>query len=151
MRSRCRRSVAQLALYTELPCPVAWPASFGEQGAQHERPGCPLARYILVWKTPLGCPYAAALLRAQCLNVASASGEPALTIARVLPEARVMATDFADPYVALGEARAAREGLGQRVSFQTADAEDLSQFGDGSMDVVTCSFGACGVEARSQL
>ena len=74
------------------------------------------------------------------LDIASASGEPAATLARALPQAAVLSTDLAEPYLVLGRARAARLGL-TNVSFQTADATDLRQFGDAEFDAVTCSLG----------
>jgi ubiquinone/menaquinone biosynthesis C-methylase UbiE len=77
----------------------------------------------------------------QILDVAAASGEPALSLALALPEARLISTDLGDSFAGLGRARAAQAGVGGRVEFQTADAEDLRQFGDGSMDAVTCSLG----------
>ncbi|KAI7839039.1 hypothetical protein COHA_007181 [Chlorella ohadii] len=96
---------------------------------------------------------------AKILDVASAAGEPAFTLARALPQARrcllrqpacmhscrlgratVYATDIAVEFVGLAEQRAVRQGL-TNVVCQQADAERLAQFGDGSVDAVTCCMG----------
>lgn len=74
------------------------------------------------------------------LDVASASGEPAATLASALPSAQVLSTDLAAPYLELGRARAAKLSL-QNIAFETADAEDLSKYPDASFDAVTCSLG----------
>lgn len=68
------------------------------------------------------------------------SGEPAATLAAALPDARVLSTDLAPPYLELGRAHAAREGL-SNLSFETADAEDLHRYPDASFDAVCCSLG----------
>ena len=41
----------------------------------------------------------------------------------------------------LGQQHAQAEGVAGRVAFETADAEDLSQYADASFDAVTCSLG----------
>ena len=74
----------------------------------------------------------------QVLDVASASGEPAASLAAALPRARVVATDLAAPFVELGRRRAARLGL-RNLTFEAADAERLAQFAGASFDAVTCS------------
>lgn len=74
------------------------------------------------------------------LDVASASGEPALTLAAALPQAQLVSTDLAHAFLELGKARAAHAGL-TNVCFETADAEDLHRYADASFDAVTCSLG----------
>jgi ubiquinone/menaquinone biosynthesis C-methylase UbiE len=78
------------------------------------------------------------------LDVAAASGEPALSIALALPEARLISTDLGESFAELGRARAEQAGVAGRMEFETADAEDLHQFHDCSMDAVTCSLGELG-------
>jgi len=75
------------------------------------------------------------------LDVASASGEPGISLAAALPQSTVIATDLAETYLPLGRARAERNGLADRVTFEAADGENLTQFGDASFDAVTCSLG----------
>lgn len=74
------------------------------------------------------------------LDVASASGEPALSLAAALPHAQVIATDLAETYLPLGRARAENAGL-SNVSFQVADGENLVGFENDTFDAVTCSLG----------
>lgn len=76
----------------------------------------------------------------QVLDVASASGEPAATIARALPSATVLATDLAAEFVELGRARAESLRLPNLVC-QQADAEALTQFSEGSFDAAVCCMG----------
>lgn len=72
--------------------------------------------------------------------MASASGEPAASLAASLPLATVHATDLSAKFVQLGAARAERMGL-RNMQCQVADAEQLEQFGDGSCDAVCCCMG----------
>jgi ubiquinone/menaquinone biosynthesis C-methylase UbiE len=74
------------------------------------------------------------------LDLASASGEPAATLASALPKAQVLSTDIAAPYLQLGQARARCLGLAN-LQFETADAENLQQYGDASFDAVTIALG----------
>ncbi|KAI7840420.1 hypothetical protein COHA_005851 [Chlorella ohadii] len=77
---------------------------------------------------------------AQILDVASASGEPAASLAAALPLATVHATDLTPRFVELGAARAARLGL-RNLRCQVADGERLERFGDASCDAVCCCMG----------
>lgn len=72
--------------------------------------------------------------------MASASGEPAASLAAALPLATVHATDLTPQFVELGAARAARLGLAN-MRCQVADGERLEQFGDASCDAVCCCMG----------
>lgn len=76
------------------------------------------------------------------LDVAGGSGEPALSLARVVgPHGHVMATDFVPGMLSVARQRAAAAAL-QNMDFVEADAEDLP-FPDSSFDAVTCRFGLC--------
>lgn len=72
------------------------------------------------------------------LDVASGSGEPALSIARSLPACEVVSTDFAPGMVEQAKRRA--QGV-PNFRAEVADAEDLSAFADASLDAVTCCAG----------
>eukprot|EP00600_Ochromonadales_sp_CCMP1393_P002558 CAMPEP_0174981726 /NCGR_PEP_ID=MMETSP0004_2-20121128/16059_1 /TAXON_ID=420556 /ORGANISM="Ochromonas sp., Strain CCMP1393" /LENGTH=272 /DNA_ID=CAMNT_0016233521 /DNA_START=76 /DNA_END=894 /DNA_ORIENTATION=- len=72
------------------------------------------------------------------LDIASGPGEPAATIAKVLPAAKVYATDFSPDMVAA--ARLAHADI-PNMTIQQADAQDLKEFSDNSVDVVTCCYG----------
>jgi ubiquinone/menaquinone biosynthesis C-methylase UbiE len=72
------------------------------------------------------------------LDLASGSGEPALTIAPLVgSEGRVVATDLSGGMLAI-----AKENCGDanNIDFQQADAHDLP-FSEGYFDVVTCRLG----------
>jgi SAM-dependent methyltransferase len=74
------------------------------------------------------------------LDLASGTGEPALTLASAVgPEGHVVATDLGAGMLALAEENAQRAGL-TNLTFQEADAHVLP-FGDETFDRVTCRFG----------
>jgi ubiquinone/menaquinone biosynthesis C-methylase UbiE len=74
------------------------------------------------------------------LDIASGTGEPALTVARhVGPAGRVVATDQSSRMLAVARSRAAAQGL-QNLEFQEVDAEALD-FPEGSFDAALCRFG----------
>lgn len=76
----------------------------------------------------------------QVLDLASASGEPAATLAAALGAgATVHATDLTPCMVALGRQRCARLGLANVVC-EEADAEALA-YPDATFDAATCSMG----------
>eukprot|EP00879_Flechtneria_rotunda_P008393 GHRR01008791.1.p1 GENE.GHRR01008791.1~~GHRR01008791.1.p1 ORF type:complete len:323 (+),score=94.73 GHRR01008791.1:85-1053(+) len=77
---------------------------------------------------------------AQILDIASASGEPAVGIARKLSSARVVASDIADGMVDSGRKRTAGMGI-TNVEWAKVDAEDISAFQAHTFDAVTCSLG----------
>ncbi|GAB4818718.1 hypothetical protein N2152v2_005764 [Parachlorella kessleri] len=83
------------------------------------------------------------------LDLASASGEPAITLAKRLPAAHIVSTDLESGYQQLGQARARKAGVQDRVTFETADAEELHNYSDSSFDAVTCSFGLMFVSSLS--
>lgn len=74
------------------------------------------------------------------LDVACGTGEPAISIARLLGgSGTVVASDISPQALAVGEERARRQGL-TNISFVTADAEQL-EFADASFDRVTSRLG----------
>jgi SAM-dependent methyltransferase len=74
------------------------------------------------------------------LDLASGTGEPALTLAPlVAPGGAVTATDLIPEMLVVAAEEAARRGL-TNIGFQPADAGDLP-FPDASFDLVTCRFG----------
>ncbi|HEX2172377.1 MAG TPA: class I SAM-dependent methyltransferase [Dehalococcoidia bacterium] len=74
------------------------------------------------------------------LDLASGSGEPALTVAAAVgPDGRVTATDLVPQMLAVAEDIAKQRGL-INSDFQPADAEALP-FPDQTFDAVTCRFG----------
>jgi ubiquinone/menaquinone biosynthesis C-methylase UbiE len=70
------------------------------------------------------------------LDIGSAAGEPALSVALAIPDAAVVSTDFSGLAPLGGRSRAAQAGA-KNIVFQFSDAEDL-QFDDNSFDLVMC-------------
>jgi SAM-dependent methyltransferase len=74
------------------------------------------------------------------LDLASGSGDPALTLARLVgPSGSVIATDLGPAMLEVAEAEAAHEGL-HNIEFRVTDAHELP-FTDASFDRITCRFG----------
>lgn len=76
----------------------------------------------------------------QVLDIASGSGEPALSVAAAVgPQGRVFATDLIREMLQIAEENAAARGL-RNIEFRSADAEQLP-FPDRHFDRITCRFG----------
>lgn len=76
----------------------------------------------------------------QVLDLASGTGEPAISLAsRVGPEGRVTALDLSADLLKIAEERAHERGL-TNFSARMADAHNLP-FADASFNLVTCRFG----------
>ena len=74
------------------------------------------------------------------LDLASGSGEPAITLARLVgPEGHVTATDFGADMLSVAEANAS-QATAQNMTFRKADAHSLP-FEEESFDRVTCRHG----------
>jgi ubiquinone/menaquinone biosynthesis C-methylase UbiE len=78
----------------------------------------------------------AALNPRRILETASGTGLVTVRLAKLLPEARLIATDLNEPML---DVAASKVGMSQ-VQFRQADAQVLP-FDDGSFDVVVCQFG----------
>ncbi|EIE24441.1 S-adenosyl-L-methionine-dependent methyltransferase [Coccomyxa subellipsoidea C-169] len=76
----------------------------------------------------------------QILDVASGTGEPGISLAKLFPGGTVTITDIAEGMIAGAKGRADRLSL-KNARFAVADGENLSQFGDATFDVVTCNAG----------
>jgi SAM-dependent methyltransferase len=75
----------------------------------------------------------------QHLDIASGTGEPGLSIARLLPRGRVVLTDLAPEMLDIAARRAAAQGL-DNVETQVCSADDLP-FGDATFDSISVRFG----------
>jgi len=75
---------------------------------------------------------------AKILDVASGMGEPAITIAKAIPSASVVSTDFSEEM--LVKAEKAAEGI-PNMTTAWMDAQDMKDYEDGSIDIVTCCYG----------
>ena len=75
------------------------------------------------------------------LDVACGTGDSTIALARALsPECRITGVDISSEMLKVMEGKVASEGLSDRISAETGDAENLG-FPDGSFDAVTCAFG----------
>ena len=76
----------------------------------------------------------------QILDLASGSGQPAISLARgVAPDGRVTATDMSAGMLKIAQECAAREGV-NNIVFRHSGAESLP-FSDAEFDAITCRFG----------
>lgn len=82
------------------------------------------------------------------LDVASGTGEPALTLARRCPGAQVIGTDAAAGMARAAQNKVVAEGLGN-IDFRAMSAESLD-FPDNHFDVVICRFGVMLFEDSQQ-
>jgi ubiquinone/menaquinone biosynthesis C-methylase UbiE len=77
----------------------------------------------------------------EVLDIASGSGEPAMTLAGLVGSTgRVTATDLGPGMLVTAEENARQKKI-SNITFRQADVHDLP-FGDASFDRVTCRFGA---------
>ena len=73
------------------------------------------------------------------LDIASGTGEPALTIAEKLSGGRVIMTDLADDMLAIARENAALRGI-KNIETVTCDVSELP-FPDNTFDAISCRFG----------
>lgn len=78
--------------------------------------------------------------RPRILDVATGTGDLALTMARRIDAASVVGVDPSSGMLEVAKAKIVDAGLEQRVSIEVQSAEELS-FEDESFDVVTAAFG----------
>jgi len=83
----------------------------------------------------------AAINPAAVLDVACGTGDSTIALARALPEeCMITGVDISQQMLAVMTKKVDSEGLGNRISVETGDAEAL-RFPEGSFDAVTCDFG----------
>jgi len=75
----------------------------------------------------------------QHLDIASGTGEPGLTIARLAPRGRVVLTDLSAEMLEIATRRASAQGI-TNVETRVCSADDLP-FGDATFDSVSVRFG----------
>jgi SAM-dependent methyltransferase len=75
----------------------------------------------------------------QHLDIAAGTGEPGLSIARLVPEGRVVLTDLAAEMLEVAARRARAQGIAN-IQTQVCSADDLP-FDDGTFDSVSARFG----------
>jgi SAM-dependent methyltransferase len=75
------------------------------------------------------------------LDLACGTGEPALTIAKIVgPSGKVVGLDIAPGMIAVAKERMAAQGL-KNVTFQLNEHDDLPTLQDNSFDAATCRLG----------
>ncbi|NVK56275.1 MAG: class I SAM-dependent methyltransferase [Alteromonadaceae bacterium] len=72
------------------------------------------------------------------LDIGCTIGHNIVPIAQAFPDAEVIAVDVSAPVLRYGHARAKALGV-NNITFMQVNAEDLSQFADGSFDLITTS------------
>lgn len=85
--------------------------------------------------------------RARVLDLATGTGDLAIDIARMHPDATVIGLDPSAQMLAIAEKKLARRGLTDRVSVVVGDAQELP-YRDGEMDAATIAFGIRNVPDR---
>ena len=92
----------------------------------------------------------------QVLDLACGTGDFSIDIAKrmkkLFPEGKghVQGIDLSEGMLKVMEEKVSGEGLSELISCGTGDAENLSEFGDGSFDCVTIAFGIRNFENREK-
>ncbi len=83
------------------------------------------------------------------LDVATGTADVAIMAAKILQPARIVGIDIAKQMLELGRQKIAAQGLGQVITLETGDSEQL-RFADQSFDAVTVAFGVRNFEHLEQ-
>ena len=82
------------------------------------------------------------------LDLACGTGDFAIAIAKALPACHVTGVDLTEEMLSVMAEKIAAEGLGDRISMEVGDGENL-RFEEGSFDCVTIAFGIRNFENRA--
>ena len=74
------------------------------------------------------------------MDLATGTGDLAITLARRLPKAHIMGVDLSENMLAVAAEKVRRRGLDDHIALYQGEAEHLD-VGDGVVDVVTVAFG----------
>lgn len=78
------------------------------------------------------------------LDVATGTGQPALTIAKIVGQnGKVIGVDLSPEMIETAKEEAAYLGLPNKVNFQVVKDESLSMFSDDTFDAIVCRHGLC--------
>ncbi|MDO4319698.1 MAG: bifunctional demethylmenaquinone methyltransferase/2-methoxy-6-polyprenyl-1,4-benzoquinol methylase UbiE [Bacteroidales bacterium] len=78
---------------------------------------------------------------AHIVDIATGTGDFAISLARAIPGAHVTGIDLSEGMIAIGTDKVARSGLADRVGLRTGDCLGDHRVADGSADAVTVAFG----------
>jgi demethylmenaquinone methyltransferase/2-methoxy-6-polyprenyl-1,4-benzoquinol methylase len=123
-------------------CAVALCSSRGREPAgihARDEPHSP-ASIPATLRQAQGRPLRSRLEEVIVLDLCCGTGDLAMAVARRMPEAHVIACDFARPMLALARRKFAEAGLSGRAAILEADALALP-LPDASVDAITCAFG----------
>lgn len=83
------------------------------------------------------------------LDVATGTGDLAISLARKLPAAKITGIDLSEKMLAIGREKVAKAGLSDRIALTKGDCLSLP-FADGEFDCVTVAYGVRNFENLSQ-
>lgn len=83
------------------------------------------------------------------LDLACGTGDFAIAIAKARPDAHVTGVDLSEGMLKIMKEKVAKQGLGNRISIETGDGENL-RFPDGCFDRVTNAFGIRNFEDKDK-
>ena len=84
------------------------------------------------------------------LDVACGTGDSTISIAKAAAAGtEVIGADISEGMMALVQGKAEKAGVGERITLQVADGEELP-YGEGTFDRVTCAFGIRNFEHKER-
>ena len=95
---------------------------------------------IDVWWRKRAIGYLKTAQPAEILDVATGTADVAILMAKMLKPKQVVGIDIATQMLELGRGKIAKQGLGDVISLETGDCEQL-RFGDNTFDAVAVAFG----------
>lgn len=76
----------------------------------------------------------------QILDIATGTGDLAITIARALPHSHIIGADISENMLEIGKQKMIKKNLDQQIFMEMGDSENL-KYNDGFFDAVTVAFG----------
>jgi len=76
----------------------------------------------------------------QVLDIATGTGDLAISIAKRIPEAKIIGADISEKMLEIGMKKVKKKKLEQRIQIELGDSEEL-KYNDGFFDAVTVAFG----------
>jgi len=76
----------------------------------------------------------------QILDIATGTGDLAITISKALPQASIIGADISENMLEVGKQKVQKKNLEDRIKMELGDSEKL-KYNDGFFDAVTVAFG----------